>query len=246
MEFVQLDIVDDVRSKLIPVKSVKALLQFAFDNGYYAECASKVLVFFCGVRPDEVPRLEWPDIKLEVEKPFVDLRRTKKRRRRINRIPENAVHWLRLCASKGAVAPGNYEKRMQRLRRKAKIPYPQNAGRHCFCSYHIALYEDGAKTAVLLGHPNPSLLYSTYREVVTKEDASGYFEILPRRVEDARKLEEERKSRELDASERANAEAESCCGKAFKDVSGKWVPVEPVIPDDYEPNPVSGWVLENV
>jgi integrase len=220
VEFIQTDIIDDVRPKIIPVQSVIGLLQFALDNGYHVECASMTLVFFCGVRVDEASRLDWTDVHLEAEKPFVDLRRTKKRLRRINRIPENAVHWLRLCASKGPMSPGNYEKRMQRLRNKAKIVYPQNAARHCFCSYHIALHQDGAKTAILLGHPNPSLLYSTYREVVTQEDAIRYFEIVPKSVEEERK----RIMIEFDQAEKKDAEGRSNCGQAVR-WDGQWFPV---------------------
>jgi hypothetical protein len=33
------------------------------------------------------------------------------------------------------------------LRGNAKIDYPQNAGRHSFSSYHVALHEDATKTA---------------------------------------------------------------------------------------------------
>ena len=134
----------------------------------------------------------------------------------------------------------------KRLRGKAKIPYPQNAARHCFSSYHIALHEDGAKTAVLLGHPNPALLYSTYREVVTKDDALLYFAIVPRAVEEQQERDARANLIKLDAAAREAAECESSDGRAVRDSSGKWVPVDPIIPDDYEPIPVSDWVLENV
>jgi integrase len=193
-----------------------------------------VLVFFCGVCVDEVECLDWKDIRLDGDKSIVDLRKTKKRRRRINEIPENAVHWLRLCASTGRVAPGNYTKRMQRLRKKAGIPYPQNAARHCFASYHLERFGDAAKTAIILGHRNPSLLYQTYREVVTYEDAARYFEIVPKSVEEERKLAEECRLTALDEAERKCAESNSCCGRAFKDSSGKWLPIGPLIPDDFD------------
>jgi len=104
-----------------------------------------------------------------------------------------------------------------------------------FSSYHVALHEDGAKTAVLLGHSNPALLYSTYREVVTKEDAFRYFGIVRRAVQE-----------DQETTAREAAECDSQCGRAVRDSSGRWVPVNPVIPDDYEPTPVSDWILENV
>jgi integrase/recombinase XerD len=225
VELVQIDEDGDVRPKVIPVEDVKALLQFALDNEYHAECASMVLVFFCGVRVEEVERLDWNDIRLEGSAPIVDLRKTKKRRRRINEIPENAVCWLKLCASTGKVAPNNYIKQMQRFRSKAGIAYPQNAARHCFASYHLQCFGDATKTAILLAHRNPSLLYQTYREVVATEDAARYFEILPKSVEEERKLAKERKLIELDQAEKEWVEAESNCGRAERGEDGRWAAV---------------------
>jgi hypothetical protein len=98
----------------------------------------------------------------------------------------------------------------------------------------------------LLGHPNPALLYSTYREVVTKEDALRYFALVPRAVEEEQARVTKAKLITLDAAAREAAECESSDGRAVRDSSGKWVPVDPIIPDDYEPIPVSDWVLENV
>ena len=224
VELVQVDEDGDVRPKVIPVEDVKALLQFALDEECYAECASMVLVFFCGVRVEEVPRLEWADIRLDRDKPIVDLRKTKKRRRRINEIPENAVFWLRLCGSTGSVAPRNYTKQMQRFRNKAGIAYPQNAARHCFASYHLQCFGDAAKTAIILAHRNPSLVYQTYREVVTADDAARYFEILPKSVEEERKLTEGRKLIELDEARREWAIEQSNCGRAVKE-GDQWVPL---------------------
>lgn len=195
-----------------------------------------MLVFFCGVRVEEVERLDWEDIKLDREKPIVDMRKTKKRRRRINEIPENAVSWLKLCVSTGKVAPDNYTKRMQRLRKKAGVPYPQNAARHCFASYHLQRFGAAAKTALMLGHRNPSLLYATYREVVTPEGASSYFQILPKCVQDGRKTATERRVIELDQAAKELAEAESNCGVAIRDEFGRWAPLkdeEFEMPPDY-------------
>ena len=161
----------------------------------------------------------------------------------MNKIPPNALEWLSLCLAQGPVAPPNYTKRMQRLRKRANVNYPQNAARHCFASYHIAYHQDAAQTAFLLGHPNAALLYKTYRELVSFEDSEKFWDIVPDSVLGQR-----------DEMEKKLAESESCCGRALKDVSGKWVPIDPdpifpdmsEIPDDWEPNAVCDGVLENV
>ena len=49
--------------------------------------------------------------------------------------------------------------------------------------------------------------------------------------------------------EKKRAESKSCCGRAFRDVSGRKVPIDPIfpeIPDEIELDAVSDWVLENV
>ena len=97
----------------------------------------------------------------------------------MNTIPPNAVHWLVSCRSEGNVAPTNYVKRMQRLRKKAGVKYPQNSARHCFGSYHVAYHQNATQTAFLLGHPNPTLLYNTYQHLVLPKEAERFWNIVP-------------------------------------------------------------------
>jgi integrase len=229
--------VERVAEKVIPAASVKVLLQHALDNGYKAECASMALVFFCGVRVNEVCRIAWDQIRL-VGKPIVDIRAGKCCQRRVNPIAENALHWLRACHSSGGVAPENYEKRLQRLRKKAGIYYPQNAARHCFASYHTAFFENPTNTAFMLGHPSPALLYSTYRELVSFEEAEKFWSIVPNAVEQEREARErEEKARqkqelfEREEQQKEEAMAASNCGRAAKGESGCW---EPVMDDDVD------------
>jgi site-specific recombinase XerD len=155
-------------SKILPVNDVEALLDYALENDWKEECAVLTLVLFCGVRMEEARRVVWEEISFDAARPRVRVERAKNSRRRVNDIPVNAVYWLKECFSSGRVGPQNFEKCLQRLRAKAGINYRQNAARHSFASYHVAMHDDAAKTAVLLGHPNPALLYSIYRECVSR------------------------------------------------------------------------------
>ena len=169
------------RKRVVSVENVIKLLHYAYDNDYKQECAALVLIFFCGVRVDEVARLTWDDIKLDEEKPVVALGedQTKTSKTRFNPIPKNAMEWLTMLRAKGRITPTNYEGRMRYLREKADAGLKQNSARICFASYHLARYEDAPKTAFLLGHDNPTLLYSTYRALVTKEASIRYWKITP-------------------------------------------------------------------
>ena len=148
---------------MLTVDGTIKLLQYAFKNDYKPECASLVLVLFCGVRVDEVGHLTWEKIKLDEKNPVVVLDETKANRRRVNPIPDNALKWLLELRTTGKVTPANYEGRMRYLRKMSKAGAKQNSARISFASYHVAMFEDPAKTSLLLGHQSPALLWNTYR-----------------------------------------------------------------------------------
>ncbi|MBN8421697.1 MAG: site-specific integrase [Verrucomicrobia bacterium] len=169
------------KERVVSVENVIKLLRYALAHNYKAECASLVLVLFCGVRVEEVSRLTWADIKLDEETPVVVLDEgiTKTGKSRINPIPSNAQVWLKMLRSEGKVTSENYEGRMRYLRSKAKADFKQNSARISFASYHLARYGNGPKTAFLLGHDNPTLLYNTYKALVTKDESIRYWKITP-------------------------------------------------------------------
>lgn len=182
------------KAAFLSVENVTAMLQFALDQDRKAECASMALVLFCGVRVEEVERLTWADVRLDSRRVVLEAAVAKKRKRRVNEISENAYEWLTRCHSTAAIAPRNYDNRLRSIRQQAGVTYGQNSMRHSFASYHVALHENAAKTAFMLGHPDANLLYSTYRDLVSKEDAAKYWEIVPAEV--AKRRSEERAKRE--------------------------------------------------
>ena len=129
--------------------------------------------------------------------------------------------WFNLCKSFGKIAPNDYAQRMKRLRKRAGIPYPQNAMRHCFCGYHIGKFKDAARTAMMLGHRNATLLYQTYYEIVKSKAAEDFWNVLP----DSFIEHQEQERKRQDEAKRQAAEGLSNCGKAVKDETGTWIPV---------------------
>ena len=55
----------------------------------------------------------------------------------------------------------------------AGVTHPGNVLRRSFCSYHVAANKDAARTAVILCHANPSMLYQHYKGRATENDASA-------------------------------------------------------------------------
>ena len=191
------------REKVMNVEAVRMYLQFALDQNYKPEVASLVLVYFCGVRVDEVDRVKWSDIRLADDPPLILIEEPKiAHQRRVNALSSNAIAWLELVQEQGSVAPKNYTDRMKGLRKRfrtylgrkadeakmtakqkseyvSRMDYKQNSARISFASYHVAMYENPSQTSLLLGHQNPALLWNTYRALVTKTDAEKYWNIYP-------------------------------------------------------------------
>ena len=136
------------------------------------------LGLFCGIRPEEIRRLTWEAVK--VDRGFVEVsgEASKVRSRRLVRLSENAVEWLRLG---GELPAKNHRKRGYALRAAAGLTdWPADVLRHTAASMMLARDEDAPKVALQLGN-SPEILFRHYRELVTREDAERFWEIRPAR-----------------------------------------------------------------
>lgn len=59
------------------------------------------------------------------------------------------------------------------------LPWPDNALRHSFASYHLAHFRDSARTALELGHMDTRILFAHYREMVSPEAAADFWALRP-------------------------------------------------------------------
>ena len=156
------------------------------------------LGLFCGLRTEELKRLEWQNIRLTDSSPVVTVtaKIAKKRRIRHVEIPANGVQWLTLSRTrKGLIAGGTtahgYRIRFQKLLRLAGFSkeddrgkwhssWETNAMRHSFGSYHYALHGNPLETSRLLGHKaSDQVLFDHYRALATKAHAEAFFSIMP-------------------------------------------------------------------
>ena len=75
----------------------------------------------------------------------------------------------------GPVAPPNWKKVWQRLRRDAGISHLQDATRHAFCSHALAAW-GMERTQAAMGHvPLSPVTRAHYARAVTKADGLAYF-----------------------------------------------------------------------
>jgi integrase len=74
----------------------------------------------------------------------------------------------------------DYRSKFDRVKDAAGIdPWPSNALRHSFGSYHLARYNDANKTALLMGHRSTDVLFNHYRNLVKAEAAEQFWTLAP-------------------------------------------------------------------
>jgi integrase len=183
---------------ILSVSEAQRLLKAAFEtDSEIGMLPVVVLGLFCGIRTEELKRLEWIDIFLDVEEPFVSIPATKAKKRRIRNIPipENAIVWLNRCERKQETITldrykGQYDRLFRRLmiaadfgsmekvgnKENFNCSWQENNMRHSFASYHFALHGDSILTSRLLGHKSSDdVLFDHYRALTNKKDAERYF-----------------------------------------------------------------------
>jgi integrase len=138
---------------------------------------------FAGLRREEVGRLDWQELSFERLHIEVKAAKSKTARRRFVEISANLREWLAPYRQlSGPVRPKHmtYRRRFAEAVKAAGIKqWPSNGLRHSFCSYHIAHYQDAARTALQLGHTESRTLFAHYRELVRTADAAAFWQIYP-------------------------------------------------------------------
>jgi integrase len=136
---------------------------------------------FAGLRDAEIKRLDWSEVDLARGHIEIKAAKAKSARRRIVPIQPNLAAWLRpYSGMKGRLAPLGYRSSLDRVRKAAGLArWPKNGLRHSFASYRLAAIHNAPRVASELGHTSPTMLYSTYCEVVLPEEAQRYWKIEP-------------------------------------------------------------------
>lgn len=159
----------------------------------YPYTSALALVLFAGVRIEELggakgkPPLRWQHIDCEEHWVRVPAANAKTRRSRVNEgMPPTLWKYMYPQRPSEPVCPGTPLQASRvfqraagyRTKRDAPLrPWPRNAMRHSFGTYHIALTNDPALTGLLMGHEGNSqtTLYRHYRGLATRKQAERFF-----------------------------------------------------------------------
>ena len=181
------------------------------DKMFYRELAALTLTFFCGVRVEEVGRLEWIDIGQGHKRSktpakdetswrvtvWADVEKTN--RTKIVFVPDNAKHWLSKCLRVAEdygwkkIVSRDVKQRLKRMRARFKlesgVSIPQNSARHCFCNYHLSEHNSLELTVQRLNHGSVNTMRQNYMATQDPDLSEKFFEIYPRETHDKQQLE---------------------------------------------------------
>lgn len=139
---------------------------------------------FAGLRSAEIFRLDWSMVKPERGHIVVEAEDAKTASRRIVPIVPALAEWLSSYKGRtGRVTPDyqnldNLTRKFTAVVKAAGVKPKRNAFRHSFGSYRLAEVKSADQVALEMGN-SPRKLFTNYRELVTEDEATAWFNVRP-------------------------------------------------------------------
>lgn len=136
---------------------------------------------FTGMRSSEILRLDWRDVNFERSFITVAAEKAKTATRRLVPIQPNLMQWLAPYRERqGSIfkTPRDASRAIS-FAKTCGIAWPNNALRHSYATYRLAVTADAARVALEMGN-SPQKLMTNYRELADEKEANGWFAILPK------------------------------------------------------------------
>jgi integrase len=148
-----------------------------------------VVLWFGGVRPEEMLRLSWENIQLSAKSVHVPPEVAKTRTSRVVDIGDNAVEWLMKYKGEGPLVSSHatYRRLRSRLQTELKMnEWPRDCPRHTYATMLYKSTENLNRTMEQLGHFGSSSVFVRHYkgQHVTREQAAEYFNIRPGGIAD--------------------------------------------------------------
>ena len=150
-----------------------------------------VLPFFvlgglCGLRTQEVVRLQWEDIRWPEASIVISAAIAKTRTRRLAPLTEPAAAWLSKWKNKTGrvitVERLRLHERVKNICEAAGVPWKHNGLRHSFITYRVAMSKDFVRTAFEAGN-SPGIIKANYDAVATEQEGKLWFSVMPKTAE---------------------------------------------------------------
>ena len=150
-------------------------------NGARAELVPALAIAaFCGLRSEEVKRLQWSCVHFQEQFIEVGSDIAKNRVRRIVPMTDNVCRWLLIHRRPtGPVYPfSNLAIQFGKLAKAVNIPWKKNGLRHSYISHRVAVTDSIEKVSMEAGN-SPSMIRSNYLRMVTMDQGNRWFSIVP-------------------------------------------------------------------
>ncbi len=174
-------IVQERRIAILKKDEIKSLLKEAerYNNG---SCLAAIgLMLYAGIRPHEVTKIKWAQIDLERRHIYLLPEHSKTGGARRTTIYNPLFQILKKCNydHDKAICPRNWLKHWREIRRNAgwgqNKPWPQDALRHTFASYHLEQFKNFEQLQYELGHRNSNLLRTRYVDATDVKNAAEFW-----------------------------------------------------------------------
>lgn len=151
-------------------------------------CAGCTIPFafmaFAGIRPEEVTKLLWDNISTELNNIRIGVTVAKKAYRRNVRINRTLAAWIDTVPPEnrsGKIVPPRWRYKSAKVRKEAGIDgrEKQDALRHSFGSYMLAVESDLDALKADMGHGHMAVYFKHYHKAFTKKEALPYWQVLP-------------------------------------------------------------------
>jgi integrase len=164
------------------IEEAKLLLEHASDRWR----PLIAIGLFAGLRTSEILRLVWDAVKFEQRIIAVPHRVTKTKTSRIVPIQENLFAWLEPYRGRvGLLYPGKLKTNenarsveMTRIRILTGLPRKNNAARHSYGSFRLAVTKNYQQVSFELGN-SPSMIREHYNDPQPETLGAAYFAIYP-------------------------------------------------------------------
>lgn len=168
--------------RALTIVEVRQLLRTA-QKKEFISCAPAIgLMLWAGLRPTEVSRIRWGDIRISDKTILVEAQNAKTATKRQVRMRQVLRAWLLRTApyrpAGAPVVPRGWEKRWRTLRRAAGFnEWKPDILRHTFASYHLKYFRDLTGLQVDMGHSSVQLLRTRYlgMDNITERNAEEFW-----------------------------------------------------------------------
>jgi len=172
--------VDETTPEIYSLTEAEALLKHADKFGLLPYVA---IGLFAGVRSAEQMRLAGTAINFDNKAITIGADVAKKRGQRMIEMNPTLIAWLEPC--KEALKNGpiysdsrKFRKSKDQLLESVGFDWKPNALRHSFGSYHLAMYQNIAQTADIMGN-STDIIHRHYKTLVGKAEAEKYWNLRP-------------------------------------------------------------------